>query len=179
MIKENCFGWADYAKGKGLDYLIEAFSILKTRYPDITLTLVGNGPEKERITQKINDLNLQTSIDMKDFVPNSDIVSMYQDSSIFVLPSLEEGVPRTILEAMSCGIPVVCSQLPQLVKIVDGGGLLVPVKDSVALADTISQVLSDSSLAEEFRKNGRRIVVDNYSWKDTVKKTVQVYKELI
>ena len=104
---------------------------------------------------------------------------MYQNSSVFVLPSLEEGVPRTILEAMACGIPVVCSRLPQLVDIVDGCGLLVPLKDSQALADSVSKVLLDSSLAEKFRENGRRNVVENHSWKDTVKKTVQLYKELI
>lgn len=183
--KEPCFDkkkllWVGrYAKGKGLEYLIDAFSILKNRHPDVTLTLIGNGPEKDHIIQRINDLNLQNSITMKDFVPNSEIVNMYQNSSVFVLPSLEEGVPRTILEAMSCGIPVVCSQLPQLIDIVDGGGLLAPVKDSKALADTISKVLLDSSLAEEFRKNGRRNIVENYSWKDTVKKTISLYKTLV
>lgn len=183
--KEYCFDkkkllWIGrYAKGKGLDYLIDAFSTLKTTHPDATLTLVGEGPEKDHITQKISDLNLQSSITTKDFVPNSEIISTYQNSSVFVLPSLEEGVPRTILEAMSCGIPVVCSQLPQLVDIVDGSGLLVPIKDSKALADTISKVLSYSSLAEELRKNGRRNVVENYSWKDTVKMTIQLYSKLI
>lgn len=183
--KESCFDkkrllWVGrYAKGKGLDYLIDAFSILKATHPEVTLTLVGEGPEKDHINQKIIDLNLQNSIIMKNFVPNSEIVSMYQNSSVFVLPSLEEGVPRTILEAMSCGIPVVCSRLPQLVDIVDGGGQLVPIKDSKAFADSISKILSDSSLSEELRENGRKNVVENYSWKDTVKKTVQLYKELI
>ncbi|MGB9940831.1 glycosyltransferase family 4 protein [Methanosarcina sp.] len=183
--REPCFDtknllWVGrYVKGKGLDYLIDAFNILKTKHPDVTLTMVGRGPDKDGILQKIRDLNLESSIIMKDFVPNSEIVDMYQHSSVFVLPSLEEGVPRAILEAMSCGIPVVCSKLPQLVDIVDGGGLLVPVKNPQALADSISKVLSDSSLAEEFRKNGRRNVVENHSWKDTVKKTIQVYKELV
>lgn len=183
--RESCFDkksllWVGrYAKGKGLDYLIEAFSILKKVHSDITLTMIGKGHEKDFIIQKIRDLGLESSITMKDFVPNSEIVNMYQNSSIFVLPSLEEGVPRTILEAMSCGIPVVCSRLPQLVDIVDGCGLLVPVKDSQALADSILTLLSDSSLAQEFRENGRKNVVENYSWKDTVKKTVELYKELI
>jgi glycosyltransferase involved in cell wall biosynthesis len=177
--KRNLLWVGRCVKGKGLDYLIDAFSILKTRHPDVTLTMVGEGADKNRIAQKIRDLNLENSIMMKDFVPNSEIVDMYQNSSVFVLPSLEEGVPRTILEAMSCGIPVVCSRLPQLVDIVDGGGLLVSVKDPQALATAISEVLSDSSLVQKFRKNGRRNVVENYSWKDTVKKTVQLYKELI
>jgi glycosyltransferase involved in cell wall biosynthesis len=168
-----------YVNGKGVDYLIDALNILKTRYPDVTLTMIGKGPDVDRISQKIRDLNLESNIIMKDFIPNSEIVSLYQNSSVFVLPSLEEGVPRTILEAMSCGVPVVCSSLPQLVDIVDGGGLLTPIKDSQALADNISKLLSNSSLAEELSKNGRRKVVESYSWKDTVKKTVQIYKELV
>jgi len=168
-----------YVKGKGLDYLIEAFSILKKKHLEIDLTLVGKGPDKDKIVKKIHDLNLENSVIMKDFVTNSEIVGMYQNSSIFVLPSLEEGVPRTILEAMSCGIPVVCSKLPQLVDIIDGCGLLVPAKNPQALADAILKISSDSSLIEEFRKNGIKNVVENYSWKDTVKKTTQLYRELL
>lgn len=183
--KEPCFDnkkllWVGrYVKGKGLDCLIDAFAILRSKYPDVTLTMVGRGPDKDRIAHKIRDLGLENSIITKDFVPNSEIVDMYQNSSVFVLPSLEEGVPRTILEAMSCGIPVVCSKLPQLVDVVDSAGLLVPVKDSQSFADTISKVLSDTSLAERLGEYGRRNVVENHSWKDTVKKTVQLYKELI
>lgn len=177
--KKNLLWVGRYAKGKGLDYLIDAFNIVKFRHPDATLTMVGKGPDKDRIVQKIHDLNLGSSIVMKDFVQNSEIVDLYQKSSVFVLPSLEEGVPRTILEAMSCGIPVVCSRLPQLVSIVNGAGILVPVKDYETLADRVSETLSDSSLAAKFGENGRRNVVENYSWKDTVHKTVQLYEELI
>ena len=177
--KKNLLWVGRYAKGKGPDYLIDAFNKVKFRHPDATLTMVGKGPYKDQIVQKIHNLKLDNSIIMKDFVANSELVNLYQNSSVFVLPSLEEGVPRTILEAMSCGIPVVCSRLPQLVNIVNGGGILVPVKDPQTLADSISEVLSDSSLAAKFRENGRGNVVENYSWKDTVNKTVQLYEELI
>lgn len=176
--KKNLLWVGRYASGKGLDYLIEAFSIVRKRHSNVTLTLVGKGPEKNHIVNKISDMNLENSVILRDFVPNTEIVNMYQNSSVFVLPSLEEGVPRTILEAMSCGIPVICSRLPQLVDIVDGCGLFVPVKDSQALADNISKVLSNPPLAEEFRKRGRKKVVENFSWKDTVKKTTRLYKEL-
>ncbi|WP_440953858.1 glycosyltransferase family 4 protein [Methanosarcina sp. Mfa9] len=168
-----------YAKGKGVDYLVDAFRILKEKYPDVSLTMVGRGPDKDRIVQKIHALDLAGSIILKDFVPNSEIVDLYQNSSIFVLPSLEEGVPRTILEAMSCGIPVVCSRLPQLVDIVNGGGFLVPVKDSQTLADRILEVFSDPALAEKLGENGRKKVVENFSWKDTVKETIRLYEGLV
>ncbi|RSD34407.1 MAG: glycosyltransferase [Methanohalophilus sp.] len=168
-----------YANGKGVDYLIDAFSILQSKHPDATLTMVGKGPDKERILQKIQDLNLEKYITIKDFIPNSEIVQLYQECSVFVLPSLEEGVPRTILEAMACGIPVVCTQLPQLMDIVEDSGYLVPVKDAQVLADRICEILSDSDLAMKLGSNGRENVVANYSWKDTVKKTIGLYEGLI
>ena len=168
-----------YAKGKGVDYLIDAFSILKSRFPGIHLTMVGRGPDKDKIVEKIDRLKLTQDITLKDFIPNSEIVSLYQSSSIFVLPSLEEGVPRTILEAMACGIPVVCTRLPQLVDIVDGSGILVPLRDVDSLVQGISEILSDASIARILGENGRENVVENYSWTDTVQKTIQLYEELI
>ncbi|MCQ6963415.1 glycosyltransferase family 4 protein [Methanolobus chelungpuianus] len=168
-----------YAKGKGVDYLIDAFHILRSRFPGIHLTMVGRGPDKDRIASKIDQLGLDQDVALKDFIPNSEIVSLYQSSSVFVLPSLEEGVPRTILEAMACGIPVVCTRLPQLVDIVDGSGILVSLRDVDSLVQGISEILSDASIARTLGENGRENVVENYSWTDTVKKTIQLYEELI
>lgn len=168
-----------YAKGKGVEYLIEALNILKQNHPEITLTMVGKGPDKDKIIKQIQNLDLTNNVVLKDFIPNSEIVQLYQQSSIFVLSSLEEGVPRTILEAMSCGIPVVCSRLPQLVDIVEGSGFLVPTKDPLSLADSISTILSDPQLAANMGNHGRQQVLNGYSWLDTVKKTISLYEELI
>lgn len=168
-----------FANGKGVDYLIDAFQLLISKHTNLFLIMVGRGPEKERIQNKIRDLGLDASITMKDFIPNSEIVQLYQNSNIFILPSLEEGVPRTILEAMSCGIPIVCSKLPQLVDIVNNCGFLVPTKDPVAIADRVLEIIADSTLAEQLGKNGRENVVANYSWKDTVEQTIRLYEGLI
>ncbi|SDF23899.1 Glycosyltransferase involved in cell wall bisynthesis [Methanolobus vulcani] len=168
-----------YAKGKGVDYLIEALDILRSENPGIILTMVGRGPDKERFVQKIHELDLDGNVVFKDYIPNSEIVNLYNQSSIFVLPSLEEGVPRTILEAMSCGVPVVCSQLPQLVDIVEGSGFLVPVKDSNALANRISRLIADPELSRKLGEYGRKRVVRDFSWDDTVKRTISLYEELV
>ncbi|WP_156811060.1 glycosyltransferase family 4 protein [Methanomethylovorans hollandica] len=168
-----------YVKGKGVDYLVDALNILKSDYPKIILTMVGTGPDKDKIIRKIHNYGLENSIILKDFIPNSEIVQLYHQSSIFVLPSLEEGVPRTILEAMSCGVPIVCSRLPQLVDIVEGSGFLVPTKDPQSLADSISTILSDPQLAANMGNHGRQQVLNGYSWLDTVKKTISLYEELI
>ncbi|PPA79534.1 MAG: putative glycosyl transferase [ANME-2 cluster archaeon HR1] len=92
---------------------------------------------------------------------------------------MNEGVPRTVLEAMSCGVPIVCTELPQFVSVVEGCGLLVPVEDSQALAEGILKIISDKELVRKLGENGRMKVVESYSWEDTVKNTVQLYEELI
>jgi len=83
------------------------------------------------------------------------------------------------MEAMSCGLPVVCTKLPQLVNLVDGCGFLVPLKDPTTMAEKISEILSNETLARKFGESGRKRVVDNYSWSDTIKKTIKLYEELI
>jgi glycosyltransferase involved in cell wall biosynthesis len=168
-----------YVPGKGVEYLIDAFNLVKQKHPEVTLTMVGRGPQKEEIIERINELRLENSITMKDFVLNSEIIQLYHSSSVLLLSSLREGVPRVILEAMACGIPVVCTRLPHLVDIVEGSGFLVPLKDPFMLAEKTSQILSDPILAKKLGENGRQKVVESYSWKDTVQKTTKLYGELV
>lgn len=168
-----------FVPGKGVEYLIDAFNTLIKDFPNVKLNMIGKGPLKKNIEQKIQDLDLRGSINIKEFVPNTDLPETYQNSEVFVLPSLNEGVPRTILEAMACGVPVVCTELPQLVKIVKGCGFVVPLRDSHAIAESIINIISNRELAHEFGETGRAKVVEKYSWVDTVKKTVRLYEELL
>ena len=168
-----------FTPGKGVEYLIDAFGILVKEYPNLKLVMVGKGPLKENIEQKIRDLNLSKSIFINDFVPNSKLPDIYRSSAIFVLPSLNEGIPRTILEAMACSIPIVCTELPQLVDIVKGCGVVVPRRDSPALAESISKIISDRERAHKFGETGRKKVVEKYSWGDTVNETIKLYETLI
>lgn len=168
-----------FIPGKGANYLIEAFKIVSDNHEDIKLLMVGDGPLRESIQKQILELNLEDKIDITTSIPNSKIPELYRNSDIFVLPSLEEGVPRTILEAMSCEVPIVCSKLPQLVDIVSKCGILVPKQDPEALAEAILKVLNDDDLARKYGENGRKRVVNEYSWEDTVKKTIQLYEKII
>ena len=165
--------------GKKVEYLIDAIKLLVHKITNLKLVMIGEGPSKEKIKRKISDLGLDEYIIFKDFILNSELQGVYQNSDVFVLPSINEGIPRTILEAMSCGLPVVCTKLPQLTDLIKGSGLLVPVRDSQALAEAIFRIISDKELAQKLGENGRKKVVDNYSWEDTVNKTINLYEELI
>ncbi|TAJ43684.1 glycosyltransferase family 4 protein [Methanofollis fontis] len=168
-----------FTPGKGVEYLLKGFQIFSREYPDYSLMMIGRGPLKDEFIDMIKEMELGDKVTLQDFIPNHELPGLYQDSSFFVLPSLEEGVPRTILEGMACGKPVVCTELPQLVDIVSGCGMLVPLRDSEALADALSRLAEDPHLASSIGKAGRVNVVSHFSWEDTVSRTLDLYDSLI
>ena len=168
-----------FVKGKGVEYVIRAMAVLSKEIPNLNLTLVGEGPEKKRICELINDLGLQDNIRIIDFVPYDKIPGIYQDSDIFVLPSLHEGMPRTVLEAMSCGVPVVISDFSHLRDLVDGGGLMFPKRDVQALSDCLRNIIKDTSIRAEMGQKARDKIVQEHSFMRTVVGTLEVYQEVI
>jgi glycosyltransferase involved in cell wall biosynthesis len=168
-----------YVPGKGVDYLIEAFSIVRKKIPETHLTLVGDGPEKAAIMEMIRKMDLQSSVTLVPYLDNAELPMLYRQSDVFVLPSIMEGVPRTLLEAMACGIPFVITDLPHLRHIAEGAGVLAPPRDPIHLADSILGVLGDSDLSRKMGRKGRERMETGYSWDDTVNKTILVYKKVI
>lgn len=167
-----------YVPGKGVEYLLRGFQIFSRNFPEYTLLMIGRGPQRDDCLKLIDELGLTEKVILRDFIQNKDLPEVYRQSSLFVLPSLEEGVPRTILEAMACGVPVACTELPQLVEIVSGCGLLFPLRDSEALATALSTLVSDSEMAQICGRNGRERAVSMFSWSDTVSKTLDLYASL-
>ena len=168
-----------YVPGKGLEFFVQSISDLTKDFKNIRVLMVGSGPLKKQIEKMTNDLGLTNHITFIEKISNNDLPFYYNKSKVFVLTSLEEGVPRTILEAMACGIPVVCSDLPQLKKIVDGCGILVQKKDISNFSKAIAKILYDKQLSEKLGINAHSKVKENYSWADTVRKTIRLYEELI
>ena len=168
-----------YVPGKGVGYLLEIVRELRKDFKDLKVLMIGNGPLKESIEKKAKEMDLMNNIKFLEKISNDELPSYYNNCKLFVLTSLEEGVPRTILEAMACGTPIVCTNLPQLQKLIDGCGILVEKKNILGFVDAISTIFQDQRLSEEFAQNGRRKIKENYSWDDTVTQTLSLYKEMI
>lgn len=178
-LKEQILWIGRFTPGKGVEYLLEGFEKFSREFPDYTLVMVGRGPLKDNFVEMIQEMDLEGKVILRDFIPNGDLPRLYQESTLFVLPSLEEGVPRTILEAMACGKPVVCTALPQLVDIVSGCGRLIPTGNARAVADAMSELISDPDLARDLGQSARVKVVSEFSWDDTVAKTLELYASLV
>ena len=168
-----------YVKGKGIDFLIHAAAALVREVPDLQLTLVGEGPEEAEIRQLATELRLDGHIEYLPFMTYDQMPAQYQRAEMLVLPSLHEGVPRTMLEAMACGRPVVISDFEHLRELVSGGGLMFPKGDVTALADAIRNLLEHPDEADELGRRARETIIRQNSWRNTVESTLDLYRELV
>ena len=142
--------------------MIEAFGIISKPFPNAHLALVGDGELKGKILEKIDQLKLDGKVHLTGNKNNP--WSVYHSMDLFIMSSIYEGLGRSITEALSCGVPVVCTDVEGVPEIVRDNitGILVPPKDSNKLADGIIRTLNDMETAKKMAEEGRRFVNDNF-----------------
>ena len=163
---------------KGVPVLLEAFDRLAEQYPELTLRIVGDGPRRGAYERRCAELGIDDRVTFVGDVPYDEMAREYRDSIAFVLPSRNEGLPRTVLEAMACSLPVVTTALPQLEPVVDGAGYTVEAGAVEAFADRLGRLVEDDATRREMGAVGRRRVVENYAWTRTVERTTDLYYDL-
>ncbi|MGL5933459.1 MAG: glycosyltransferase [Cetobacterium sp.] len=166
------------SKEKGFDRLIDVMKFVFIKHKDWTLEIYGDGPEKERLEYKINNLNLSTNIKIFSFEEN--ILKKYLNSSIYILPSYVEGQGMVLLEAMSCGVPVVSFDIKcgprDLIKN-NFNGYIVRDNDIKGMSKKVIELIEKEDLRKEMGQKGREL---SYLYKKdaVIKKWINLYKEL-
>ena len=149
-----------YNDAKGYDYLIPAWEIIYQRHPDWTLNVYGSGELRDQVIEWIREKHLENSIIMHD--PVDDIIDKYLNSSICVLSSRYEGFSLVILEAMSCGVPVVSFDCPHgprnIIKNGEDGVLIEPLNYH-ALADGICKLIENEGFRKQLGAKARKNVL--------------------
>ena len=163
---------------KGIFTLLDAFEKLRKRGKDVSLVLVGEGPLKEDLAKEVLRRKLNDRVKLAGFVDEKKLVSLYNSSDVFVLPSHYEPFGMVALEAMASRIPVVVSDVGGLSEIVEDGitGVKVPASDPNALAEGILRVLEDRELSEQLKENAYRAVQERYRWDMIAEKTIEAYR---
>jgi len=136
---------------KGADYLIKAMKYIR----EGNLIIIGYGTERKKLESLASSLGLSERVFFLGQVSHSGVWKLLQQSTIFVLPSLSEGCPRAILEAMACGLPIVATKVGGIPEIITDGvnGILVPPINEKALADAIVRVINDKAFQKKASKN--------------------------
>ncbi len=148
---------------KGHDYLLDAWALLRQRFPEWRLVFIGDGPRRAHLERRIADGGLQDSISL---VGNRDDVPLWLNSlDLFTLPSYgDEGVPQSVMQAMACGLAVVTTPVGAIEEAVqrDRTALVVPPKDSPALAGALGSLMGDPARRAAMGEAGRRFAEDNF-----------------
>ena len=144
---------------KGYDILIDVWNIISKKYPDWILEIYGEGTEREKLQNKINKLGLENSFLLKGVEKN--IQSKYLESSIYVMSSRFEGMPMVLLEAMSCGLPIVSFDCPCGPKDMirnNEDGFLVEFGNIEKMAKKIEELIINGEKRKLFGKNAKKNV---------------------
>lgn len=164
---------------KNIPRLLEAYAHFHRRGGNVKLVISG---KKDRfhplVRRKIEELSLEQEVLLFNDVPEQDLPLLYNCAKIFVFPSLAEGFGLPVLEAMSCGVPVIASTIPPLVELLDETGLAVDPLDAGALADAMASLLRNGSLRESLKERGIRRARE-FSWKETARKTLEEYEGVL
>lgn len=164
---------------KGVRFLVEAFFKLASKRDDIYLVVAGEGDEREELTALIKEKGFEDRAMLLGL--RRDIPDLYHAMDIFVLPSLNEGYGKVIVEAMSAGRPVVATNVGGVSTIVQDGitGLLVPPGNATAIADAVEKLLNDPKQTLEMGAIGRQSVKDERSVAAMIKNLDNIYTGLI
>jgi glycosyltransferase involved in cell wall biosynthesis len=163
-------------KQKGFQYLIPAFRKINGKFPDCKLVIIG---QEADYAQQLKDLAGGTSaILFTGGIPDEWLRLAYRAADVFVIPSLDEGFPRTLLEAMAFGKPIVTTPVGAIPEVIKdhANGILVEPESPDQLADAIIEVLNDPSLSIRLGRAAKTEVA-KYDWEVLVHEVVKVYDE--
>lgn len=155
---------------KELGNLLKIVNILKKTNTNIRVGIAGKGPEKERLEKMIIELSLQSNIHLLGYV--NDIVEFYNSGKVFVLTSHTEGLPRTVVEAMACGVSCVASNIGDMEDVIDdgvSGNLIQDYRNLNEFADKIETILENNEIYNRFSEQAIRKIRNNYSYEAATK----------
>ncbi len=164
---------------KGHTYLLQAAERLKERYPHLRLLIVGDGPQRAALESESQARGLGGVVAFLGM--RRDVPELLAASDIFAFPSLYEGLPNAVLEAMAMWCPVVASTADGTVEIIENeiNGLLVPPADAAALTVALERLLADAALRHSLAEAGRRHVVEEFSFETMMQATEKLYYDYL
>ncbi len=165
---------------KGVDILLDAFALIVNECPDICLILVGDGQERSNILAQAKKLNIQNNVVLLGRVDYQMIPSLMHYSDQLILPSIEEGVGRVLLEAMAMRLPIVASNVGGIPLLIDDKkeGLLFEVGDTQALKESVLFLLNNPQFTEEMIDKAYTKFLYNYEYEVSMKMFLQMYKKI-
>lgn len=151
---------------KGLQYFIPMLDhIRQSTAKNIVFTVVGDGPYREYLEKMTSDTHVEDIVRFVGKKTGADLLSEYQTADLYVLPSEREGMANTVLEAMSCRLPVVMTPVPGSDEMISGNGYITEIK---MFADRVIELINNDELRNHMGELSRERVINLFSWENSV-----------
>lgn len=181
--EDNLIVWIGrFVPEKGLEYLIEAARATAKRAKDAKFLLIGYGPWKTKIAKLAHDYGLLPEVvRITGPLETDEVAEILGRATVFVFPSVKEGLPISVLEAMASGAPVIGSDISGIRDLIihRKNGILIPPRNPQALADAILDLLDDNKLRREMGQKARELMINEYSWDTIINRIENVYLETV
>jgi colanic acid/amylovoran biosynthesis glycosyltransferase len=172
---------------KGLPVTLRAFSTFSRQHPNATLTIVGEGSLLLKLQKFARELGVADRVSFTGFVSQEQLREIYYRSHIFVHPSQtgrdgnQEGIPNSMLEAMTTGLPVFATEHGGIPEAIENGvsGLLVPERDDEALARALLNAVQDPGFLSRIARAGAEAVKHNFDWAAQAQRLEDIYLRVI
>jgi glycosyltransferase involved in cell wall biosynthesis len=164
---------------KGLVYLLKSFASLLKNHPQLELVVLGKLNEDGDTIKLIDELGISESLRFVSGISTAEIVKLYAEAAIVVVPSIYEGFGLPAGEAMACGKPVISTNGGALPEVVGDCGILIPTRDSAAITDAIEGLLANPKKGSELGKQARCRIVNLFSWKVAAEEIVTLYTSML
>lgn len=173
-------GGTRVTRRKGINYLIEAIYKLSKIYSNIFVTIIGEGSEKKILENLAKKLKIEDRISFLGRIDYGKIPRYYQEASIFILPSLNEGMSNAMLEALSSGLPILATDTGGAKELIESGknGFIIKKKDSSDIANKIEILINNTDLRQKMGENSRK-KAEKMSWKNVASEYYNLYDKII
>ena len=149
---------------KGLDFTLQALHTLKKEYPKIFLVVIGPLKRNGHTSRLIKKLNLNDNVVFKTNLTRIEIRELYSKSSIAIVSSLYEGFGYPVIEAMSCGVPLIASNVSSIPELASKYATLVEPGSAEEISNSVKDIISNYDKYNEVALNGREYIIDNFNW---------------
>jgi glycosyltransferase involved in cell wall biosynthesis len=159
---------------KGPQHLVEALPAIAKQVPHVECWIVGDGPMRSQLQARVQEMRLEANVTF--LGERDDVADLLRQCDLFVRPSLSEGMPLAVLEAMASGLPVVVTPVGGTPEVIQDGenGYLVEPGDGAALAAKVNELLTRPEQRSAMAAEARRTAA-TYSWDAVAKQTIDVY----
>jgi len=168
-----------WRKNKGIEDLVPAFNTLAARHPDMTLHVVGAGVPPDVVRTQFPEA-VRACVECDTPLDDTRMAAAFADADLFLLPSLFEGTPLTLMQAMMSGLPIVTTATCGMKDVIvdQRTGLLVPIRSSESLVSAVDRFVADRALRAELGRAARAEAIHRYTWDRVAEPVLRAYETL-